>query len=81
LPESRLGGGGARCYLYFIVPHRLPYACDDRYGSNASVELSWHVGFTPDFGRMVATQELTLRAKNRTDLSPAVYFPDLASTL
>ena len=31
--------------------------------ANASVELSWHVGFTPDFGRMVATQELTLRAK------------------
>jgi hypothetical protein len=29
---------------------------------NALVELSWHVGFTPDFGRMVATQELTLRA-------------------
>ena len=28
--------------------------------SNASVELSWHVGFTPHFGRMVATQELTL---------------------
>ena len=26
------------------------------YGSFASVELSWHVGFTPDFGRMVATR-------------------------
>ena len=25
-------------------------------GSNASVQLSWHVGFTPDFGLMVATQ-------------------------
>jgi hypothetical protein len=36
-----------------------------RSGSNASVELSWHVGFTPDFGRMVATQELTLRARKR----------------
>jgi hypothetical protein len=33
-------------------------------GSNASVELSWHAGFTPDFGRMVATQELTLRARS-----------------
>ena len=37
---------------------------DDRYGSTASVERSRHVGFTPDFGRMVATQELTLRARN-----------------
>jgi hypothetical protein len=27
-----------------------------RNGSNASVELSWHVDFTPDFGRMVAKQ-------------------------
>ena len=27
----------------------------DRCGSNASVELSWHVGFAPDFGRMVAS--------------------------
>ena len=25
-------------------------------GSIASVELSWHVGFTPDSGRMAATQ-------------------------
>jgi hypothetical protein len=35
---------------------------EDRCGSNASVQLSRHVGFTPDFGRMVATHELTLRA-------------------
>jgi hypothetical protein len=34
-------------------------------GAIASVELSWHVGFTPDFGRMVATQKLTLRATKR----------------
>jgi hypothetical protein len=26
------------------------------FGSEASVELSWHVGFTPDSGRMDATQ-------------------------
>jgi hypothetical protein len=30
-------------------------------GPIALVELSWHVGFTPDFGRMVAT--------HRTDAS------------
>lgn len=41
----------------------LRHAVRVRYGSNASAELSWHVGFTPDFGRMVATQELTLRAQ------------------
>ena len=35
---------------------------------NAPVELSWHVGFTPDFGRMVATQELTHRAKSTKSL-------------
>ena len=39
---------------------------DHTFGSNASVELSWHVGFTPDLGRMVATQEPTLRAINRS---------------
>jgi hypothetical protein len=41
------------------------YCCDSsadkkeghfRFGSIASVEPSWHVGFTPDFGRMVATR-------------------------
>ena len=37
-------------------------ARQNTFGSNALVELSWHVGFTPDFGRTVATQELTLRA-------------------
>ena len=35
---------------------------DHTSGSNALVELSWHVGFTPDFGHRTATQELTLRA-------------------
>jgi hypothetical protein len=29
---------------------------DVRNGLSASVELGRHVGFTPDFGRMVATQ-------------------------
>ena len=27
------------------------FAADGRDGSNAPVELSWHVGFTPDSGR------------------------------
>jgi hypothetical protein len=27
-----------------------------QHRSNASVELFWHVAFTPDFGRMVATE-------------------------
>jgi hypothetical protein len=44
---------------------------DVAHGSNASVELSWHVGFTPDFGRMVATQELTLPAKVGSQLALA----------
>jgi hypothetical protein len=38
---------------------------DVHFRSNASVQLSRHVGFAPDFGRMVATQELTLRANRR----------------
>jgi len=44
------------------VTSQQPWLLDFRSGSIAVVELSWHVGFTPDFGRMVATQELTLRA-------------------
>jgi hypothetical protein len=36
-----------------------------RFGSNASVELSWHVGFTPDFGLWLRRSELTLRAITR----------------
>jgi hypothetical protein len=31
-------------------------ATNVRFGSTASIERSRHVGFTPDFGRMVATQ-------------------------
>jgi hypothetical protein len=51
--------------LFRVCGLRLPQ-CTLRFrdGSNASVELAWHVGFTPDFGRMVATRELTLRARN-----------------
>jgi hypothetical protein len=69
---------GRLCRLHFFLPLfvRLSICCSatDRNlsaggdvcsGSNASVELSWHVGFTPDFGRMVATQELTLPANQR----------------
>ena len=35
-------------------------------GSIASVELSWHVGFTPDFGRMVATKRTGASGQQRT---------------
>jgi hypothetical protein len=43
-------------------PHR---AVEVRSGSSASAELSRHVGFTPDFGRMERRRELTLRARSR----------------
>ena len=33
----------------------LRHAVRVGYGSNASVERCRHVGFTPDFGRMIAT--------------------------
>ena len=40
--------------------HHSHLACNTRpvhtVGSNASVDLSWYVGFTPDFGRIAATQ-------------------------
>ena len=35
----------------------LRHAVRVGYGSNASVERCRHVGFTPDFGRMIATQQ------------------------
>ncbi|MFY9939660.1 MAG: hypothetical protein WAK33_22450, partial [Silvibacterium sp.] len=54
------------CCANQTLSRMLRCTLDFRNGSNASVELSWHVGFTADFGRMVATQELTLRARNRT---------------
>ena len=38
------------------------------YGSNASVELAWRVGFTPDFGRMVATQRTD--ASGQSEVAP-----------
>ena len=45
-------------------PFRVKHFQTIRRCSVRRVELSWHVGFTPDFGRMVAMQELTLRASN-----------------
>jgi hypothetical protein len=41
---------------YPVARWRGPHGPISAWGQNASVELSWHVGFTPDFGRMVATQ-------------------------
>ena len=38
-------------------------------GPNASVELSRHVGFTPDFGRMVATQRTDASGQEETSCS------------
>jgi hypothetical protein len=35
-------------------------------GQNASVELSWQVGFTPDFGRTIAAQRTNALGQNRT---------------
>jgi hypothetical protein len=35
-------------------------------GSNASVKLSWHVGFNPDFGRMVATHRTDASGQEET---------------
>ena len=34
-------------------------------GSNASVELSWHVGFTPNSGRMTATRRTDAPGQSR----------------
>ena len=36
-----------------------------RFGSNASAELSWHVGFTPDFGRIAARQRTDASGQDR----------------
>ena len=38
------------------VSSRIHLVKNGRFGSNASLELCWHVSFTPDFGHMVATQ-------------------------
>jgi hypothetical protein len=35
------------------------------FGSNASAELSWHVGFTPDSDVSLRGSEPTLRANKR----------------
>ena len=37
-----------------------------RSGSNASVQLSRHVGFTPDFGRIAARQQTDASGHNQT---------------
>ena len=39
---------------------------DFRNGSLASVELSWHVGFTSDSGRVVAKQRTDASGQNQT---------------
>jgi hypothetical protein len=40
-----------------------------RCGSNASVELSWHVGFTPDFGVWLRRRNWRFRANRGNNSS------------
>ena len=51
------------------VPRITPASeCDVAEGSNASVELAWRVGLTPDFGRIVATQRTD--ASGQSEVAP-----------
>ena len=61
-----LGGAHARCRRARGELLQIGNWSDVSDGSNASVELSWHVGFTPDFGRMVATQRADASGHERT---------------
>ena len=58
------------------LPNSTTFSCNARpdhtFGSNASVELSWHVGFTSDSGRIAARQ--------RTDASGLARDIDAPST-
>jgi hypothetical protein len=40
-------------------------------GSNTSVELSWHVGFTSDSGRIAARQRTDASGQKRTSIAVA----------
>jgi hypothetical protein len=42
-------------------------------GSNASVDLFWHVGFTPDSGRMLATQRTDASGHQQTPVGHPIY--------
>jgi hypothetical protein len=59
-----------------IIPREEIGTTGVRVGSSASVELSWHVGFTPDSGRLAAMQLRTLRAisRSREDVAAALRF-------
>ena len=49
------GAGG----LFYSSPYSLPLVgctAHVQMGQSASVERCWHVGFTPDSGRIAATQ-------------------------
>jgi hypothetical protein len=49
----------ATCGRLVNCKYAMPLVANVRqatFGSNVSVQLSWHVGFTPNSGRMAATQ-------------------------
>ena len=59
------GGIGFRIELHCKNPETVDVA----FRSNASVELSWHVGFAPDFGHIVASQRTGASGHNRKSLA------------